>query len=121
MSARIQPAPGQPARPMADALRQMIAVLQAERQAFATMDVDGLLAASTDKQGLCDTLSAANDRAIDAECEGLLVTARQLNEVNRRIRNLMAANVSARLDALTGSAGTYGSRAAALRSARMRA
>jgi hypothetical protein len=37
----------------------------------------------------------------------LLDAARRLNEVNRQVRNLIAANVAARLDALTGSPALY--------------
>jgi hypothetical protein len=44
---------------------------------------------------------------VDAECRGLLDAARRLNEVNRQVRNLIAANVSSRLDALTGSPALY--------------
>jgi hypothetical protein len=45
--------------------------------------------------------------AIDAECLGLLDAARRLNEVNRQVRNLIAANVSSRLDMLTGAPALY--------------
>ncbi|MEA1157669.1 hypothetical protein U8M34_29400, partial [Klebsiella pneumoniae] len=44
---------------------------------------------------------------IDEECRGLLEAARRLNEVNRQVRNLIAANVSQRLDALVGSPALY--------------
>jgi len=44
---------------------------------------------------------------VDDECRGLLDAARRLNEMNRQIRNLIAANVSARLDALTGAPALY--------------
>lgn len=37
----------------------------------------------------------------------MLDAARRLNEVNRQVRNLIAANVAARLDALTGSPALY--------------
>ncbi len=103
------PAPGS-ASPVAERLRQMIAVLQAERQALAAMDLEGLMMSAQSKQSLCSTLEGAKPSAIDAECEGLLITARQLNEVNRRVRNLLAVNVAARLDALTGSTGLYHAR-----------
>lgn len=90
-----------------DRMRQMIAVLQAERQALAMMDLEGLMISAQSKQSLCGLLDGAKPSAIDAECEALLITARQLNEVNRRVRNLLAVNVAARLDALTGSTGLY--------------
>ena len=94
-----------------DQLRQMIAVLQAERQALAGLDLDAIMGAAHDKISLCGTLdefAALPDAAeVDAECRGLLDAARRLNEVNRQVRNLIAANVSARLDALTGSPALY--------------
>lgn len=96
-----------PGTHLADQLRQMIAVLQAERQALAEMDIDALMASAMGKQGLCDDLAGKTPAALDNECEALLRSARQLNEVNRRVRNLLAVNVTARLDALTGSAGLY--------------
>lgn len=96
-----------PALTTAEALRQMLAVLETERQALAGLDIDQLIEASTCKQSLCDVLAPVTPEAIDAECNGLLQSARQMNEVNRRVRNLLAANVAARLEALTGSPGSY--------------
>lgn len=90
-----------------EALRQMLAVLQAERQALADLDVEAILGAANDKQLLCDRLGQPQPAAIDEECRGLLDAARRLNEVNRQVRNLVAANVSARLDALTGASPIY--------------
>ncbi len=87
-------------------LRQMLAVLEDERQALAALDVDALTMSSRSKQSLCDVLGA-EPQVIDDECRGLLIAARQANEVNRRVRNLVAANVAARLDALTEAPGTY--------------
>lgn len=92
-------------------LRQMIAVLQAERQALAGLDLDAIIGASQDKIALCGTLDHggpfADGFGLDEECRGLLDAARRLNEVNRQVRNLIAANVAARLDALTGSPALY--------------
>ena len=97
--------------PMREQLRQMIAVLQAERQALAGLDLDALMGAAQDKLRLCGTLDANSpfvaEHGIDDECRGLLDAARRLNEVNRQVRNLIAANVAARLDALTGSPALY--------------
>jgi hypothetical protein len=96
---------------MRENLRQMIAVLQAERQALAGLDLDAIIGCSQDKIALCGTLDAsgpfADGFAIDEECRGLLDAAKRLNEVNRQVRNLIAANVAARLDALTGSPALY--------------
>ncbi len=94
-----------------DTLRQMLAVLQTERQALAAIDVDAIMGAANDKAGLCAVLENAGNPPeagdVDEECRGLLDAARRLNEVNRQVRNLIAANVSARLDALTGNRQVY--------------
>ena len=96
---------------MRDSLRQMIAVLQAERQALAGLDLDAIIGCANDKVALCGRLDAggplSDDGAIDEECRSLLEAARRMNEVNRQVRNLIAANVAARLDALTGSPALY--------------
>jgi hypothetical protein len=94
---------------MHDALRQVIAVLEGERQALAGLDLDAILVASQDKQRLCAALETCGmaTPVIDEEGRAMLDTARRLNEVNRQVRNLVAANVEARLDALTGSARLY--------------
>lgn len=91
---------------LAGKLRQMIAVLEDERQSLAGLDVDGLVLATSGKQVLCGDLEGTA-APIDSECRGLLEAARHQNEVNRRLRNLLAANVAARLDALTQSPGLY--------------
>lgn len=95
-----------------DNLRQMVAVLQAERQALAGMDLEGILGCATDKNDLCGRMADVDAAAVDAECLGLLDAARRLNEVNRQVRNLIAANVSSRLDTLTGSPSLYKARPA---------
>ncbi|MEM7690066.1 MAG: flagellar protein FlgN [Pseudomonadota bacterium] len=86
--------------PLPATLRQMIAVLEDERQALATLDADGLFEAARDKGALCDTLALVNTDALDAETRPLVETAQRLNDVNRRVRNLLAANVASRLEAL---------------------
>lgn len=94
-----------------ETLRQMIAVLQAERQALAGLDLDAIMGCAQDKTALCgrldDSGSFGEAGVADEECRGLLDAAQRLNEVNRQVRNLIAANVSARLDALTGSPALY--------------
>src|SRR5690606_36181607 len=90
-----------------ETLRQMLAVLQAERQALAELDLDAILGASNEKQHLCDRLDSPTVIEVDEECRGMLDAARRLNEVNRQVRNLIAANVSARLDSLTGAPPLY--------------
>ena len=56
---------------------------------------------------LSGTLETSGAPVVDEECRGMLDAARRLTEVNRQIRNLIAANVSARLDALTGTPTLY--------------
>ena len=90
-----------------ETLRQMVAVLQAERQALAGLDLDVIMGTANDKQTLCGVLGEVRVEEVDEECRGLLDAARKLNEVNRQVRNLIAANVSSRLDALTGSPAVY--------------
>ena len=96
---------------LAETLRQMIAVLVAERQALAGLDLDAIMGCAADKRALCGTVDAgasfAGPTEIDDECRSLLEAARRMNEVNRQVRNLIAANVSARLDALTGAPALY--------------
>ncbi|MBV7258901.1 flagellar protein FlgN [Erythrobacter sp. WH158] len=85
----------------------MIAVLERERQALASLDADELICSTRDKESLCDILSPITPDTLDSETRGLAETARQLNEVNRRVRNLLAANIAARIDALSGAAGHH--------------
>ena len=98
-----RPAAPKPVPTLAGNLRQMIAVLERERQALAALDADGLIGAAQEKETLCDALAAIGPQMRDGETRTLAETARQLNEVNRRVRNLLAANVAARIEALGGS------------------
>lgn len=88
------------------ALRQMIAVLENERRALAALDLDAVLAAAADKHTLCAEIDAGAG-GLDAEGLALLDSAQRLNEINRQVRNLVAANVAARLDALAGAPALY--------------
>lgn len=90
-----------------DVLRQMLAVLQAERQALAGLELEAILGAAADKRQLCGRIDGNGAFAVDEECRGMLDAARRLNDVNRQLRNLIAANVSARLDDLTGAPKLY--------------
>ena len=90
-----------------EALRQMLAVMEQERQALAALDLDAITGCSAEKSALCDKLGRASNDNLDEECLSLIEATRRLNEVNRQIRNLVAANISARLDALTGAPGLY--------------
>ncbi len=90
-----------------ETLRQMLAVLETERQALAGLDIEAILGAANDKQHLCGTLDRSGIGEIDDECRGMLEAAKRLNEVNRQVRNLIAANVAARLETLTGAQPVY--------------
>lgn len=98
---------GMKAGELTNALRQMIAVLERERQALASLDRDELVASTREKEQLCDVLAPVGPDMLDPDTRALATTASQLNEVNRRVRNLLAANVAARLDALGGPRPTY--------------
>ena len=52
-------------------------------------------------------LEAVERGDLDEECLGLLDAVKRLNEINRRLRNLIATNVQNRLSALTGSGQAY--------------
>lgn len=93
-----------------EALRQILAVLEAERQAIAGLDLDAIIIAAQDKMALCETLGNTDPTGLDEECRAMTRAARDANETNRQMRNLVAANVSARLDMLTGSPRLYGAR-----------
>lgn len=83
-------------------LRQLIAVMERERQALATLDADDLFLIAREKEELCEALGGFGAEVLDQDTRNLAQTARQLNEVNRRVRNLLAANVAARIEALGG-------------------
>lgn len=92
---------------LAKQLRQMIAVLEEERKALAGLDVEALVLAQDKKISLCDGIEQGGRAAPDEECLALAESAKRLNEVNRTVRNLLAANVEARLGVLTGGPGIY--------------
>ncbi|MFK4874161.1 flagellar protein FlgN [Novosphingobium sp. ZW T3_23] len=100
---------------LGDTLRQMLAVLEAERQALAGLDLDAIVGTTRDKDRLCVMLDGAGKGAeagspgmeLDEECRGLLEAARRLNEINRQVRNIIAANVATRLNTLTGAPQLY--------------
>ncbi len=90
-----------------EALRQMLAVMEKERQALADLDIDAITGCTTSKNALCDRLGHASNDNLDEECLSLIDATKRLNEVNRQIRNLIAANVASRLDAMTGAPALY--------------
>lgn len=93
--------------PLRDQLRQMLALLEGERQALAGLDLDRILSSAHGKMELCSLLEQCDTSAIDEECRGLLDAVKRLNEINRRLRNVIASNMQARLSALTGSLNLY--------------
>ncbi|MBS7671305.1 flagellar protein FlgN [Croceicoccus gelatinilyticus] len=91
-------------------LRQILAVLDAERQAIAALDLDAITIAANDKLALCRSIDGLGPIELDDECKALLMTARDCNETNKQMRNLVAANISNRIDMLTGSPRLYGAK-----------
>lgn len=90
-----------------ETLRHMLAVLEAERQALAGLDLDAIVGTTRDKDRLCAILDGSTPVELDEECRSLLETARRLNAVNRQVRNIIAANVATRLNILTGTPRLY--------------
>ncbi len=88
-------------------LQQMLALLQGERQALAALDLDRIVTCTNGKMDLCAKLEAVERSSLDEECLGVLDAVRRLNEINRRLRNLIASNVQNRLGALSGSNQPY--------------
>lgn len=88
-------------------LQQMLALLQGERQALAALDLDRIVACTNGKLDLCAKLDVVEQDSLDEECLGVLDAVRRLNEINRRLRNLIASNVQNRLGALAGSSEPY--------------
>ena len=94
---------------LAENLRQMLALLEGERQALAALDLERILTCADGKQRLSSELEQIEGVVLDEECEGLLNAVRRLNDINRKLRNMIADNVQARLGALTGSGWLYAS------------
>ena len=99
--------PDRPTTDLTGNLRQMIAVLEQERQALAGLDSDELFETARLKQELCDVLAPVGPDDLDPHTRDLVTTAKALNDVNRRVRNLLAANVAARLEALGSAKPAY--------------
>ncbi|MEE8230032.1 MAG: hypothetical protein V3R15_00945 [Qipengyuania citrea] len=88
-------------------LQQMLALLQGERQALAALDLDRIVNSTDGKLDLCAKLESVDQASMDEECLGVLDAVRRLNEINRRLRNLIASNVQNRLGALSGGNTSY--------------
>ena len=96
---------------LSEALRQMLALLEGERQALAALDLERIVTCTDGKQQLCGALDGRGAE-LDEECRGLLDAVKRMNEVNRKLRNLLAANVQSRLSALSGTGAIYEASAA---------
>ena len=90
-----------------EALRQMLALLEGERQALAALDLERIVDCADGKIGICERLETIAGIDLDEESVSLLDAAKRLNEINRRLRNLIATNVQSRLEMLGGSHGRY--------------
>ena len=90
-----------------ETLRQMLALLEGERQALAALDLERIVTCADGKLGICERLETIAARELDEESISLLDAARRLNEINRRLRNLIATNVQSRLEMMGGSHGVY--------------
>ena len=69
-------------------LRQMIAVLEKERQALASLDADGLFEASRDKDALCDALAPENFSSSGPYCVSSNSPVRGCIHGNTAMRNV---------------------------------
>ena len=85
-----------------DALKAVVASLEAELAALKSFDINALAAATAEKEGRIGALAARNDNPLSAEERALAEQAASLNETARVYVNLMSANVKQRLEALTG-------------------
>jgi hypothetical protein len=92
--------------PVRESLRQMLALLEGERQALAALDLERIMTCADGKLQMCGALEDA-DFELDEESRGLLDAVKRMNDVNRKLRNLIAANVQARLTALSGTSNLY--------------
>jgi hypothetical protein len=96
-------------KPLRETLRQLLALLEGERQALAELDLERILTCADGKLELCSRIEVEAQGRLDEECSGLLDAVARLNEINRKLRNLIAANVETRLGTLTGKVGVYNS------------
>ncbi|HWK41744.1 MAG TPA: hypothetical protein VNR60_07410 [Croceibacterium sp.] len=93
----------------------MLALLEGERQALAAFDLERILTCADGKLELCERIEQAARGDLNEEERGLLDAVARLNDINRKMRNLIAANVESRLTALTGKVGVYAQARPALR------
>lgn len=99
---------------LADHLRQMLALLEDERQALADLDLERIITCASGKEQICHAIEGLELQSLDEECSGLLSAVHHLNDINRKLRNMIAANIQSRLGALSGQMAIYGRKGAAL-------
>jgi hypothetical protein len=88
-----------------EALKSVVAALQAEIAALKAFDIDALaLATGAKEEGVGVLAGDWADEPITPEVRALAQEAAMLNETSRIYVNLMSANIRTRLDALTGMA-----------------
>lgn len=99
-----------------ETLRQMLALLEGERQALAGLDLERILLCAEGKTSLCNNIESLAQHPLDEECRGLMESVRRLNALNRQMRNLIAANVESRIESLSGRAAIYARNRVTIRS-----
>lgn len=95
---------------LSENLRQMLALLERERQALAGLDLERILFCADSKIQICETIAQMEPSQLDEECRGLLAAVSHLNKVNRKLRNMIADGVQHRLESLTGTIQLYAAR-----------
>ena len=63
-----------------DHLRQMLALLEGERQALAALDMERIITCADGKMELCAVIERCGKSELDEECHGLLDAVKRLNE-----------------------------------------
>lgn len=94
--------------PLREPLRQLIAVLDKERQAIAGLELDDITIAAQSKLAVCGKIEQISADDLDDETRAMILSARDMNETNRQIRNLIAANIETRIKTIAGSSSLYG-------------
>ena len=91
-----------------ESLKKMLVLLEGERSALSSLHLEHILTCADGKMELAEVIERASRDGVDEECRGLVDGVIRLNEINRKLRNLIAANIQARIGALTGSLSLYG-------------
>lgn len=90
-----------------ETLRQMLALLEGERQALAALDLERIVACANGKTDLGARLDGIARADLDEESLGLIDAAKRLNDINWRLRNLIATNVKSRMETFAGAGTLY--------------